>query len=63
MPLIPVAMTHLTRINLAAKGLALKDVTIFNMPCSTNPQEKAIVSIDPEKEGKRLIDRLKKKTD
>ncbi|WP_336993782.1 hypothetical protein [Lelliottia amnigena] len=63
MPLIPVAMTHLTRINLEEKGIALNDVTIFNMPCSTNPQEKAIVSIDPEKEGKRLIDRLKKNTD
>ncbi|WP_413483196.1 hypothetical protein [Morganella psychrotolerans] len=58
---IPVAMTHPTRKKLEAKGIDLKDVTIFNMPCSTYPQKKDIVKIDHEKEVKSLISRLKKK--
>ncbi|MDU1653539.1 MAG: hypothetical protein E6850_13715 [Leclercia adecarboxylata] len=55
---IPVAMTHPTRKNLEDKGIALKDIAIFNMPCNTNPREKEIVKFEPEKQAKSLIDRL-----
>lgn len=59
--LIPVAMTNPTRKKLEDKDIALKDITIFNMPCNSNPHGKEIVKFEPEKQAKSLINRLKKK--